>query len=317
MKNCRYYSLPLVLGATLLFACEKYVDFNGKELLPKMVISAIINAKSDTGTIKISESVFDYSSQKSVAVENPEINLKINGESCAQLWFDTLIGVHSYYKFISHLKTGDRVEFSAHTSKHGTVKGYDIVPEIVAEIKNIEPLWFKRDGFGYLRLLVTVRDNPDEKNFYRIVVRTNAVLINPSIQEVDNRWDLKEVFVDDEILFNTATEKNGEGKTPDYYRIFSDEMFQGKEYTLNIYIRNDNFTENVNFDYVRQSVKVEIHTLSEKLYQNLHSQELASGITGDVFSEPVKIYTNMQGGYGILGIYNVAEKIKPVAEKGN
>jgi hypothetical protein len=43
---------------------------------------------------------------------------------------------------------------------------------------------------------------------------------------------------------------------------------------------------------VRQAVKVEIHTLSEKLYQNLHSQELASGITDDIFSEPVKIYTN-------------------------
>jgi hypothetical protein len=69
-------------------------------------------------------------------------------------------------------------------------------------------------------------------------------------------------------------------------------------------------------DYVRQWVKVEIHTLSEKLYQNLQSQGLASGMTGDVFSEPVKIYTNMRGGYGILGVYNVTEKEKPVAEKG-
>jgi hypothetical protein len=39
-------------------------------------------------------------------------------------------------------------------------------------------------------------------------------------------------------------------------------------------------------------------------------------ITDDIFSEPVKIYTNMQGGYGILGIYNITEKEKSVAEKG-
>ncbi|MDR0733999.1 MAG: DUF4249 domain-containing protein [Dysgonamonadaceae bacterium] len=52
------------------------------------------------------------------------------------------------------------------------------------------------------------------------------------------------------------------------------------------------------------------------MYQNLRSQELAINPSGDIFSEPVKIYTNMQGGYGILGIYNVAGKEKMVAEKG-
>jgi hypothetical protein len=296
-------------------SCEEYVDFKGKELAPKMVINSIIQAKSDTGVIKISESVFDYSDQQPEVVENPEIHLSINGKECNQIWLDTIMDIHAYYKFVSQLNVGDKVEFSAHTPKHGTVHGFDNVPA-VTEIKNIETSWFKRDGFGYLRLYVTLKDNPLERNFYRILVRTNNIIIHPSIQETLDSWDLAEIFVDDEILFNSSTEKDESGKTPNHYRIFSDEMFSGKEYTLNIYIENGNFTEDTQLDYVRQSVKVEIQTLSEKLYQNLHSQELASGTTGDVFYEPVKIYTNIQGGYGILGIYNSIEKEKMIAKKG-
>jgi hypothetical protein len=299
----------------LLYGCEKDIDFQGKEPSPKMVVNSILNAQSDTGRIKISESVFDYSNQKPGIVENPEIHLNINGKECDQIWLDTIIGVHAYYGFVSTLNINDKIEFSAHTAKHGTVKGYDHVPDIT-EIKNIETSWFKKDGFSYLRMYVTLKDNAHERNFYRIVVKSQAHIVHPSQQEPHNYWDLQKVFIDDEMLFHNPTETEEGGKSLNHYRIFSDELFQGKEYTLNVYIQYDNYTENHDTHYVRQRVKVEIHTLSEKLYQNLHSQELASGITDDIFSEPVKIYTNMQGGYGILGIYNVTEKEKSVAEKG-
>lgn len=40
---------------------------------------------------------------------------------------------------------------------------------------------------------------------------------------------------------HNPTETGEEGKLPDFYRIFSDDMIQGKEYTLNVYIRYDNY----------------------------------------------------------------------------
>jgi hypothetical protein len=305
-----------MLSAILSSSCEKGVDFKGEKTSPKIVINSIIHAKSDTGAIKISESVFDYSDQQPKVVENPEIHLSINEKECPQVWLDTVVGLHAYYKFASRLNVGDKVELAAHTPEHGAARGFDNVPAI-AEIKNVKTSWFRRNGLGYLRLYVALNDNPQERNFYRIVVRTNDVLVHPSLQEPYNHWDLKDIFVDDEILFNNPTEEDEEGKTPNYYKIFSDEMFSGKEYTLNVYIQHDNFAMDAQLGYVRQSVKVELQTLSEKLYQNLRSQELASGTTGDVFSEPVKIYTNIQGGYGILGIYNSTEKEELIAKKGD
>lgn len=315
MKKSYFYT-ALIISVLLLFGCEKDIDFSGKEPVPKMVVNAVINAQSDTNLIKISESVFDFSGQKPGIVENPEIHLNINEKECAQIWLDTIINVHSYYKFVSKLNSGDKVEFSAHTQKHGTVNGYDVVPDNTVEIKNIEHSWFIKEGKGYLRLYVTLKDNPQKRNFYRIVVKTKSDVVHPSIQEPNNIWSLKNIFIDDEMLFHNPTETEGEGKSPNFYRIFSNDMIQGKEYTLNIYIEESNSADSNWNDYVRQWVKVEMHTLSENLYQNLHSQELAIGLSGDVFSEPVKIYTNMQGGYGILGVYNISEKEKLVATKG-
>jgi hypothetical protein len=315
MKKSYFYT-ALIISVLLLFGCEKDIDFGGKEPAPKMVVNAVINAQSDTNLIKISESVFDFSGQKPGIVENPEIHLNINEKECGQIWLDTIIGVHSYYKFVSELNAGDKIEFSAHTPKRGTVNAYDIVPNNAVEIKNIDHSWFIKDGTGYLRLYVTLKDNPQERDFYRIVVKTKGILMHPSIHEPDNIWSLKNIFIDDEMLFHNPTETEGEGKSPNFYRIFSDDMIQGKEYTLNIYIEESNSADSNWNDYVRQWVKVEIHTLSENLYQNLHSQELAIGPSDDVFSEPVKIYTNMQGGYGILGVYNISEKEKLVATKG-
>jgi hypothetical protein len=315
MKKNNLY-IVLIISVLQLSGCEKNVDFNGKEPAPKMVVNAVINIESDTNLIKISESVFDFSTQKPCIVENPEIHLNINGKECNQLWLDTIIGVHSYYKFVSKLNSGDRMEFSAHTQKHGTVKGYDIVPRNTVEIKNIDHSWFIKDGKGYLRLYVTLKDNPQERNFYRITVRTKGDMVHPSIQEPNNIWALKNIFIDDEMLFHNPTETEEDGKFPNFYRIFTDDMFRGKEYTLNIYIEETNAMDDPWIDYARQYVKVEIHTLSEKLYQNLHSQELAIGRSDDVFAEPVKIYTNIQGGYGILGIYRICEKEKLIVIKG-
>ena len=315
MKNSLFYTI-FIISVLLLYGCERDVNFGEKEPAPKIVVNAVINAQSDTNLIKISESVFDFSGQKPSVVENPEIHLNINGKECNQLWLDTIIGVHAYYKFTSKLNIGDKIEFSAHTPKHGTVKGYDIVPANNVKIKKIDHSWFVKDGRGYLRLYVTLKDNPQERNFYRIVVRTKGDVVHPSIQEPNNIWALKNIFIDDEMLFHNPTETEEKGSAANFYRLFTDDLFQGKEYTLNIYIEEANAMDDTWIDYARQYVKVEIHTLSEKLYQNLHSQELATGTTGDVFSEPVKIYTNMQGGYGILGIYNVTEKEKLLVTKG-
>ncbi|MDR3128970.1 MAG: DUF4249 domain-containing protein [Tannerellaceae bacterium] len=326
MKRTGY--IVLSIGIVIVSGCTKDVDLPVEGLTPKIVINSIIDMRSDTNLIKVSESVSVFSDSKAGIVEDLDLQLSINGTVCDNLTLDTIIDIHKYYQFVSPIQPGDKLEIVAHTPIHEIVKGYDIAPDNTVEIKGINHSWFKKDGWNYLRLYVTLKDDPHVRNFYRIIIKAytkqqggtplgpyTRYTVYPSINELDGDWSYRKVFVDDEMLFKSPTEQEEDSRDPFYFKIFTDELFQGKEYTLNVYIQYDDYYNDPYSDYVRQFVKVEIHSLSEKLYRNLHSQELAFGTMNDLFYEQVKLYTNMQGGYGILGIYNGVKKIKLVGEK--
>lgn len=74
-----------------------------------------------------------------------------------------------------------------------------------------------------------------------------------------------------------------------------------------MYSRIYNFKIHPDFSNVKQYVKVEIHSLSFNLYFYLRSLELA--LIEDGYLEPVKVFSNINNGYGIVGIYNVNEKV--------
>ncbi|MDR1098366.1 MAG: DUF4249 domain-containing protein [Tannerella sp.] len=298
------YSIALLC---LFSSCNNDVDFKGKEPASKMVVNAVINSQSDTSLIKLSESTFIYSDVKPKFIENPNIEVKINDRPVTTS-FDHVKRMNSYYNFTASLHPGDKVEVSVHTAEHGTVYGADIVPQAPV-IASVDYEWFTgQDNYSRLRTLVTVKDKPNEKNYYRILIKGKSILEYegaPTFDEVD--WQFLDVHVDQEILFNNIDGIAGNDTDTHTYRIFSDDLFQGKEYTLNVYVRQDKPEEDSWGMVIRRLIKVEIHALSESLYLYLRSLEIASN--EDIFQEPVKVYTNIEGGYGVLGIYNANEKI--------
>lgn len=300
-------ALKFLISLICLFSsCNNDVDFKGKEPASKMVVNAVINNQSYTNLIKLSESTFIYSDVKPKLIENPNIEVKINDQP-VDVSFDHAKGTNCYYNFIGRLYTGDKVEVSGHTDKHGTVYGMDFVPQ-PPEIVSVDYEWFiGQDNYSYLRTFVTVKDRPNEKNYYRILITGKSILEYdgaPTFDEID--WQYLDIYVDQEILFNNIDGIAGNDKNSHTYKIFSDDLFQGKEYTLNTYVRQDKPWEYTWGMKTTSFIKVEIHSLSENLYMYLRSLETAS--IEDIFHEPVKVYSNIEGGYGILGIYNANEK---------
>lgn len=303
MKIKYIYSLSLALCLSAIFqSCESDVDFNDKESAPKMVINSIVNAEQETQLLKLSESVFAFGNQKPKAVENAELLLKINGVE-TPLTFEKTQDYRRYYSFRSSFKQGDKVEISAKSPAHNAIYGIDQVPE-KAEITGVKTEWFTglKDEKSYLRTLITIKDKPNEKNYYRIIIRVKEIYEN--IKEADAEWLQYNVHLDQEPLFNYIPDTPW-NEDPNKYCIFSDELIDGKEYTLNVYVPLDK--DNPWGALPKTLVKAEIHSLSENLFRYLRSVELA-GQT-DNFTEPVKIFSNIQNGYGILGLYNVNESI--------
>lgn len=291
----------------LLTACEKDVKFKGDESTPKMVVNSIVNCVAGENSIAISESDFLYDSKKAGKVKNATVRLLHNGTELPMDLREE--GDEMYYDFAAPLKSGDRLEISGESPVHGNVSGSDIVP-YPAEIKDLKTEWFTgdKDNKSYLRTRITIADKPGEKNYYRIVIRDNTVFKTTN-GEAPDYWIQQEVLVDQEPLFSKVGDLIVEDN-PHKYRIFSDDLIDGKEYTLNVYVQMDRYTSWEDL-VVEKQLKVEIHTLSENLFKYLHSLELAAGEHN--FSEPVKIYSNIVKGYGILGIYNVAEKTVEIA----
>jgi hypothetical protein len=302
MNRAKYFTV--LLSILLFSACVKDVDFNGAETAPKMVVNSMINCKSDSNLLKISESVFIYSDNKPKIIEDPNLQLKIN-DIPVEIKFDHIKNKNSYYSFNSQLLPGDKIELSGQTAEHGTVQGVDYVPS-PPQIKSVNYEWFTGDdNYSYLRTLITISDRPSSKNYYRILIQEKTIPdYDGAPTEDELEWINTEVYIDQEIVFNNIDGVAGDSKFNHTYRIFPNDLFQGKDYTLNVYIRKD--SGNPWGTVERRLVRVEIQSLTESLYLYLRSVEIASN--QDYFQEPVKVYSNIKEGYGILGIYNPSEK---------
>ena len=303
MKRSYIHDLYPALCLLAVFqSCESDVNFTGGESVPKMVVNSIINTEAEKLVLKLSESVFAFGSQTQKPVERAELQLTVNGNE-VELTFEETKGLHRYYGFPANLSPGDKVEIRGKSPRHDDVYGMDHVPE-PADITGIKTEWFtgKTDNRSYLRILITLKDTPREKNYYRVVIRVKNIYEFNG--DYDPDWLRYDAHVDQEPLFNYMPNTPWD-ETPHRYRVFSDEMIDGKEYTLNIYVQMDK--ENLWGANPRTFIKAEIHTLSENLYRYLRSVELAGN--GDNFTEPVKIFSNISGGYGVLGIYNINDKI--------
>lgn len=291
---------------SLFTSCDdgKYIDFKGKEPSSKMVINSMIDSKADSSLIKVSESVFIYSDKKAKVIENPNLQLKIN-DIPVEIKFHHIRHKDSYYSFASALSAGDKIEVTGQAAEHGTVYGVDYVPQ-PPQIKSINYEWFTgEDNYSYLRTRITISDRPGSKNYYRIVIYEKTISDSAGAPTEDElEWNLLEVYVDQEILFNNIEGVAGDSKFAHTYRIFPNDLFQGKDYTLNVYVRKDSGSF---WGPERKLVKVKIQSLTESLYKYLRSVEIASN--QDYYQEPVKVYSNINGGYGVLGIYNSDEKV--------
>ena len=291
-----------ILPLSLCMSCEREFNFEGSVSDPKATLNAIINCTEDINEVKVAESVFLFGNQESKLIDNPNLKVKINGQN-NDIWFDRNQDKSSYYKYTSALKVEDKIEIIGNTPEHGEFKGADIVPS-KPEIVSVATDWFTgaTDNLSYLRTYIKIKDNANQRNYYRIIVKSK-ILLDETMNVEDLEWQLLDIQVDQEIVFSNISGVGSESEDAHLYKIFSDDLFNGKEYTLNVYAQIDQFSS---MPEAKHFIRVEIHALSENLYLYLKSLELA--LAADRFQEPVKIFTNVDGGYGIVGVYNIGIK---------
>ncbi|MDL2255436.1 DUF4249 domain-containing protein [Parabacteroides sp. OttesenSCG-928-K15] len=312
MQQSTFKYSYLFLFSFLFASCENYIEFKGEDKETKLVINHVIDTSKDTQYLDLSASYFlfgdnDYDwwdPSSSVQpggwdgqwpggdIGNLPIEVTVNGESQA------LSLGSSQLEYKAALQAGDKIAIDVDHEWTGRVHVEETVPEVPV-ILSVDTLRFydaERECL-FMRSLITIKDNPRERNFYRLIIRKKT------LYSEGTQWEYLDetthYYIDQDPALNSLADQTSEDEDENVCRIFSDNIFDGKEYTINVYFllgfNAKELKEKVSFD-------IELYAITESLY--LYLRSLEQSWKSDVFSQPVRIYSNVKGGYGILGIQN-------------
>ncbi|GHT18037.1 hypothetical protein FACS189429_3560 [Bacteroidia bacterium] len=299
-----------------LVACEKIIEFKGKETQPLLVVNSIIQPDS-TLLVSVTNSVFFLSNNLIEPIENADVLLFVNNNFVEKMEYVPVDhDGYSYFTYNSHykLKAGDKVRYEVSAPNFDKVWAEVTIPvpvTIIALDTLVEQNIYETDTYNYTpekwHCKMKFADNANEKNYYRLSVVKKIAGYNSYTGEYEVR-QMEFGFNSNDMLFNNDPANSGIiYEYSNEYNIFSDDMINGKEYTLAFDIEPENgglgqISENDStFFYFR------LENLSYEYYMYLRTLSSQNDDMG-FLAEPTQIFTNINGGIGILGAFSVSDK---------
>lgn len=360
MKTRHILITALILAAASCTNTD-YIDVDNVD--PVLVMNAQISTANTTHSIFLSSSTLSQLKE----VSGADVTVSVNGTTSLKAveikeeGENTYMGINSTnYQFDYAFAPGDNVIVNV---KDGTAPSVDAAVTVPKDpiVKNVEILhnvphsssdsMFDFD-YGYYdyypaptyedspyppdawhELRVTLQDIPSEDSFYRISVEIEYTLTDG--EKIDKGTFGVWVDTSSEPVLSTVTSSGGgilealaEESNP--YNAFSDNVFKDKEYTLKLYIQENQLSRGRNYYYVydtewnydEESGEYKPEPLPEgvtyssvmrvKVYSISHDQFIYLKALGldDLalfFSEPISIPSNVNGGMGFISIENARE----------
>ena len=160
-----------------------------------------------------------------------------------------------------------------------------------------------------MEIKIAIYDPKEENNYYRLKVRSVG-----ASREYSDSGVLDYVCVDffkseDKLLFDSKLQK-GYGFIPAFFTdVFDDVLMTGKRYEFSVTTRMRKNSE------IKPYVIVELQHLSPDLYYYLKDLEVFRISEYDLYSSPLRVNSNVTGGWGILGAMNFETHIVPFENK--
>jgi hypothetical protein len=298
---------------------------------PKLILNALIDCDTDRNRIYLAMTGRDQVS----SVDNPLINILINGELKEQLNDDTRENDASSYlpdmytwtnPYTTGVKfsPGDRVKIEA-SDGNGQRRAWaeDVVPqpvriERVDTMTYTKKIWFGEE-YRYLRVKITFTDNPDEKNYYRLALQSSDTLYGLShITGKDTVLTLENYpkpIINEDFVLTGGRPYLDENDAPLFqpenpFCIFDDTHLNGT-YTMTVSWRMDYYFDYYISEIMRRlgSLTIRLSAITESQYYYLKAVGLSEYETGkDFLYQPIPFPSNVQGGTGILGLSATSEQ---------
>lgn len=306
--------LAIIILTVLFSSCYSDLDLEDYRPAPKAVLNCAVSP--DTIIMaSVSRTWFFTEDNPNVTLRDAKVELYINDTFKEQMqWTDMdetgSLNAKGFYVSTVVPKTGDKVKVVAAT-EHGNVWAEDIVPPkrelIDTKISHkyydngsiiIDPNGITPQLAVEIKYEITFQDDINTTDYYLIRISGN----DPSRPMGSLDYSSDPIFIGQKSILEGSVEGKflgGQGG-----RTFSDETINGSKYTLIVK------ETGIQSDYSNRPQlirKITLYTLSKAYYQYLSSlqyiedDELLQNMAGYGLAEPIKVFSNIQGGIGILG----------------
>lgn len=278
----------LLLG---LCGCEKVVEFKPEDITPYVVVMSRPVADSLV-SVKLSYSQFFLSNREFEPVKDARIRLLRNGSAVS-----LLEAAEGMYTFDCRPQAGDSLELHLDVPSYASIHAGTRVPQkpsVEAELL-VDTL---SEYVCRCQLKVKIHD-PSGADFYRLSVQGwdwytraigDTVYMPVPIGMSTNDMVFTDVSSLDYLLDGGETEAYGQ------QFFFSDELFNGRVYTMTF---SFDMYEPLPYDFKNRPLVLKMSSFSKDLYRYRQTKEASyEGI--DFLTEPVQIYSNINGGIGIF-----------------
>ena len=312
MKHLLYL---LLLGATFT-SCYRRIDLDEYRTTPRMVINCAVSP--DTVVMaSITRTWFYPEKNPYVELPHARVELYLNDRYIETLVRKPVANPANPNRpdtlFCSNTvpAEGDRVRLVASTPEYGTATAEDLIPKKVT-IRDMKHTVKKGSGmfqgefsdFLEVNYEVTFDEFPEKGNYYLAKItkpRTSPYDdLDLNLDYTDPVFREQDAILDAGLAFSGLEQRGG--------ALFTDQSINGQTYTLQLKETMRTLDES-------ESRILSLYSLSESYFFYLLSLQKIAGSTlegglGDIgLAEPLRVYSNVEGGAGIVGGHQHAERI--------
>ena len=317
-----------LLIALLMSACREEVQFNDENIASKMVVNSFIEPDS---LIKVSvagskpipgiPSDFNW-------INDASIKLFVDGketETLKTMEVSVPEGNNNYYDqsytpsvvYYSETKAevGKIYKLEISHERYGLATCETTIPEPI-QIISLDTMVIGttryNNEYNILNVKLKFKDPANEANFYRLIAYVNQGIYREKRYQdtvMDSVIEVRENYLTifDPVINPEQEDANdfllGSPRNP--YNVFTDELIEGREYTVNFDINIYNHLRIEGIDMTRKGefhqIKFILQSITPETYLFLKSSYLHHYYDGDLFAEPVQVFSNVENGLGILG----------------
>lgn len=301
MKNVINAPILLILLILILISCTKEVSVEIPPHDSKLVLNSLF-CNNQKVIVNLGYSVNIWSNANN-GICDAEIKLYENG-----IFIETLVSLDSGKYISSLIPEIEKVyELKVVANGFSDIACKDSIPDFpnIRSLSFRDSLYIDDEKNSISQAFVTIIDPIEKQNFYEIILKLKYIPPHGSdfvITDAISYRNNSDIVLQNENIL-------------EYYPkslVFSDELFNGDEYNMLIdfsgpgHISNHNgITEMQGYDFILifevRSISRGLYLYKKQLLKHLYNQD--SDIWDGV-GDPVQMYTNVKGGYGIFAGYS-------------